>query len=233
MKKVDLLNMIKKYHLNGTCESCIFDCTVDNYATVTVAPEEKNMVAIVTCTLPELPNSKLGIYETSKLLKLISILDDEIKISIDDSVFQLSDGKIESNFILSDLEIIPKPPAIKEIPEMDIEIELTPEFRTNFLKACNALTDNVNFGIVVEDGKINVILNYSLHNVTNIKIPAAGTIHNEIEPIKFYINYLKEILLANSEYETSKFLISGAGLAKIAFTGKDYEAQYYLVKLQD
>ena len=144
---------------------------------------------------------------------------------------RINEGSTSAMFMLADTSVIPAVPAINQEPEYTVEFDLNDEFTGKFIKAKNALPDAKNFAIQVQGGKIKFIINYTTINADNISFDIPGGT-NALEPICFSADKLKEILVANKG-DAGKMYISSEGLAKVVFTGQDFDSTYFLVQLQN
>ena len=66
-------------------------------------------------------DSQIGVYNTEQLLKLISIMDNDISVSLTKSgekaiSLKVSDSSSVMNYMLSDVSVINEPPNLKHIP---------------------------------------------------------------------------------------------------------------------
>ena len=81
MTKETLKTFINKYYLGGTVESVKWVANTSNKQLITNAiTEDKNVLLKVTLNnFSDLEDGELGIIDTSKLVKLLGVLKDEIK----------------------------------------------------------------------------------------------------------------------------------------------------------
>merc|ERR1712224_191971 len=92
----------------------------------------------------------LGVYATSQLTKLLTALDEDV------------------TFMLADLSVIRQVPAMKQLPDFNVKINLTKDFADKFVKSKNALPETENFAIESDALGTNMILNYSTLNTNRI-----------------------------------------------------------------
>ena len=80
MTKETLKTFINKYYLGGTVESVKWVANTSNKQLITNAiTEDKNVLLKVTLNnFSDLEDGELGINDTSKLVKLLGVLKDEI-----------------------------------------------------------------------------------------------------------------------------------------------------------
>ena len=135
--------------------------------------------------------------------------------------------------MLSDLSVIPDPPALKRLPEFGTEIKLDTKFINTFVKGKAALSDIDSFTILNGKSGIEVVIGYSSTNTNRVNIPVETTSSNLEKPISFNANLFKEVLVANRECTSAVLGVSNEGLAKVNFKVDDYDSTYYVVAMQD
>jgi len=145
MTKETLKTFINKYYLGGTIESVrIIVDSASKTLKVNALTDDKNvLLSVVKNNFDELDNSEIGINDTSKLLKLLNVLGDEIKGNYDivnDKMTSItfSDDKTDIQYVTADLSVIPAAPPLKKVPPFNVEIKLTSEFVTAVLKVSDA-----------------------------------------------------------------------------------------------
>ena len=240
MEKQSLNRFVSKYNLAGLVESVKWE-SKEGSLTTSFISDDKSVLGSVTMNEFENSDSTFGVYDTSKLTKMLSVLGDDVDFSINDIdgkpvSLKFKDGSTSVNYMLADLSVIPNVPDLKQLPEFDTEIKLDSNFITKFIKAKGALADENNFTFTCGDGKVGsgqIILGYSNINTNRINIDVDCTCSKDkVEPISFSANFLKEILVANKEATDATLKISSQGLAHISFEVDNYESNYYLVEIQ-
>jgi hypothetical protein len=88
--------------------------------------------------------SKLGVYNTDLLVKLLSVLGNDINFNVNlaqDKAFSLTldDNSTTVNYMLADMAVIPPTPELKQLPPFQVTIKLTKEFIDKFIRAQGAL----------------------------------------------------------------------------------------------
>jgi len=182
-------------------------------------------------------DASFGVYDTSKLTKMLSVLGNDVDFSINDIdgkpvSLKFKDGSTNVNYMLADLSVIPNVPDLKQLPPFNVEIKLDANFISKFIKAKGALADENNFTFTCKDGAGQIILGYSNINTNRINIDVDCTCEKDVDPISFSATYLKEILVANKEATDAILKISSQGLSHISFSIDNYESNYYLVEIQ-
>ena len=84
----------------------------------------------------------------------------------------------------------------------------------------------------VQGGIIKFIINYTTVNADNISFEVGTTTNDDMSPICFSADKLKEVLVANKG-DQGTMNVSSHGLSRIDFTGTDFESNYWLVQLQN
>jgi hypothetical protein len=237
MEKQSLNRFVSKYNLAGLVESVKWE-SKEGSLTTSFISDDKSVLGSVTMSEFDSSDASFGVYDTTKLTKMLSVLGDDIDFSINDIdgkpvSLKFKDGSVSLNYMLADLSVIPNVPDLKQLPEFDVEIKLDSNFINKFIKAKGALQDENNFTFTCKEGSGQIILGYSNINTNRINIDVDCTcLKDKIEPISFSANFLKEILVANKEATDATLKISTSGLAHIHFEIDNYESNYYLVEIQ-
>ena len=238
MDKSKLLTFLEKYNLGGSVESVKIVSDGKTLKTAFVA-EDKTLAGNVTLNSCDIEKSELGIFETAKIKTFLKILSDEIKIGLikqDDRLvgLNLSDDNTEVNFVLSDLTVIPKAPAVKAPKDFDVEIPIDSDFIDRFVKAKNSLPDVDSFTLMMnkKGDALELVVGYASINSNRVKVSVKATAGKDKldKPISFNANYFKEILLKNSEATGAVFKVAALGISNIKFETPDYVADYFLIK---
>jgi hypothetical protein len=235
MEKSKLQSFINRYYLAGNCEAVILKEDTSGINCELIDMDQTVVGKIQWKTTPFMKGS-LGINHTGALTKMLSALGENINIDVKDAAgknyaMKITEGNTQLTFMLADTTVIPAVPSINAEPDYVVTIPVNEEFITKFIKAKNALPDAKNFAIQVQNGKIKFIINYSTVNADNISFEMDGGT-DAIEPICFSADKLKEILVANRG-DGGHLHISTEGLARINFTGSDFDSTYWLVQLQN
>ena len=238
MEKQSLNRFVSKYNLAGLVESVKWE-SKDGSLTTSFISDDKSVLGSVSMKDFDSTDATFGVYDTTKLTKMLSVLGDDIEFSINDidgkSVsLKFKDGSTSVNYMLADLSVIPNVPDLKQLPDFDTEIKLDSNFISKFIKAKGALADENNFTFTCTgENNGQIILGYSNINTNRIKIDVDCTCKKDtVDPISFSENFLKEILVANKEATDATLKISSQGLAHIHFEIDNYTSDYYLVEIQ-
>jgi len=236
MEKTRINRFISKYNLAGLVESVKWESKEGSLSTNFIS-DDKSVLGTVTLSEFDFEDSTFGVYDTTKLTKMLSVLSDDVDFDItktEDKAISLKfkDGSTSVNYMLADLSVIPNVPDLKQLPDFNITIKLDDTFINRFIRAKSALPDENNFTFTCKNNKGSIILGYSNINTNRIKIDVDCTCDSNIEPISFSANFLKEILVANKEAKDATLKISSDGLAHISFEVDEYKSDYYLVQIQ-
>ena len=237
MNKTRLVRFINKYHLNGTVNSVVLNSKSDKLSARFISGD-KTLLGELSMDKSQIEECEIGVYNTEQLTKLLSVLDDDINVSINTSggksiSLKISDAHSTVNYMLSDISVINKPPQMKQIPEFDLEIDVTPQFISKFIAGKGALSETDNFTVITDGTDTKLVIGYSSVNTNRVTIPVTTSKSGNIENVSFNANLFREVLHANKECESAKFEVSGDGLSRITFKVDDYESTYYLVSVQD
>ena len=235
MEKQQLNRFVSKYNLAGLVESVKWE-SKEGSLTTSFISDDKSVLGNVTMTEFDGTDATFGVYDTTKLTKMLSILDSDVDFSIQDIdgkavSLKFKDGSTSVNYMLADLSVIPNVPDLKQLPEFTTEIKLDTNFISKFIRAKSALADENNFTFLCKDGKGQIILGHSNINTNRISIDVDCTCEGDVDPISFSATYLKEILVANKDASDATLKISSQGLSHIHFEVDKYESNYYLVEI--
>ena len=236
MEKQSLNGFVSKYNLAGLVESVKWE-SKEGSLTTSFISDDKSVLGNVTMKEFDSSDASFGVYDTSKLTKMLSVLGNDVDFSINDIdgkpvSLKFKDGSTNVNYMLADLSVIPNVPDLKQLPPFNVEIKLDSNFISKFIKAKNALADENNFTFTCKGGDGQIILGHSNINTNRINIDVDCVCEDDVDPISFSATYLKEILVANKEATDATLKISSQGLAHISFEVDNYESNYYLVEIQ-
>jgi hypothetical protein len=243
MKKSTLETFIKKYNLNGNVESVklVVDDTDKKLRTAAITDDKNLLIDVVLSDVSGIDASQIGIYDTAQLKQMLSVLGEDINIKINnkaDKVMSLtiSDDTTEIQYVTADLDIIAVSPALKKLPDFNVEIDFTSDFISKFIKAKNALSDIDTFTLMMnKKKKLEMAIGHSKINSNKITLNVVtkndkDTVAN---PISFSAKYLKEILTSNSDCDGAVLKVSDSGLANISFTKDNFASNYYLIEIKN
>lgn len=236
MKKPQLLSFIQKYNLGGNINAVAWEAN-GNLKTKFISDDKCLLGSIEykSIELKEFDNAKLGVYNTPALVRLLSVLGDEITVKLNtvgekpvSIKFEDEDGT-KITYALSDIAIIPSVPSLKHEPsDYEVVIKITEKFSNLFTKAKSAMSDVLNFTVNATSKKVDIIFGQMDVNtnlaILNTEVEKTVAIEKKI----FDAVLMKEILNANKGIE-SKLMVSSEGFAKMVFENDEFVATYYLV----
>ena len=238
MQKTKLNKFIQKYNLGGNVNSVKWKSDSKTLHTSFITPD-KSLLGNVRVTNFDFEDAELGVYQTDTLKSLLGVLDDDLSLSLTrygDKVTSLKvkNGSVSVDYVLSDLTVIPDPPALKRLPEFQTKVKLDSNFIDTFIKGKSALADVDMFTFVNDkDGKLNAVIGYSSTNTNRVNIPVETETNGVTEPITFNANLFKEMLVANKECKSAVLEVSNEGLARVNFKVDDYDSTYFIVAMSD
>ena len=235
MNKQKLVRFINKYYLNGIADSVVLKSNSSEQKLVTrFVSSDKTLLGIIQMDRWNFEDANIGVYTTEQLLKLLSVLDEDINVTITKSgdktiSMKISDSLSSVNYMLSDPSIINEPPQLQNIPNFELSINVTPSVINKFISGKSALQDTTTFTVITDETSTKLVIGYSSVNTNRVTIPVITSDFTSIDNVSFNAEYFSQILLANKECESAFLQISSEGLAKINFKVDDYKSTYWLV----
>ncbi len=239
MDKQKLVRFIDKYYLGGIGESVLISSSASNQKLSTkFVSSDKVLLGTVEMDKWIFEDANLGVYNTEQLMKLLGVLENDIRVDVtksDDKAISMkvSDSMSSVNYMLSDPSIINEPPDLKTIPDFELSINMTSSVIKKFISGKSALVDTSTFTVVSDGESTKLIIGYSSVNTNRVTIPVTTTESSDIENVSFNADYFSAVLSANRECESALLQVSSAGLSKISFKVDDYSSTYYLVATQE
>ena len=238
MQKTKLNKFIQKYNLGGNVNSVKWTSNTNKLTTSFVTPD-KSLLGTVVADNVVFEDGDLGVYQTDQLQKLLSVLGDDVSMTITRAGDKAISLKVRNNdvsvdYVLSDLSVIADPPSLKRLPDFQTKIKLDSSFIETFIKGKSALSDVDMFTFVNDkDGKLNAVIGYSSTNTNRVTIPVETETNGLTDAVTFNANLFKEMLTANKECKSAVLEVSNEGLAKVNFKVDDYDSEYFIVAMQD
>ena len=240
MDKKKLTNFISKYNLNGLCNQVKVTCKNDKILT-SFATDQKDLLGFVMVDKVGISEEPIefGIFNTGVITKILGAMQSDININFNQeygkiTAMSIKDDVFSSQIMLADLDIIENPPAINEIPPVDIKILLNSNNIDQFVKAKNALSESEILAFVQTSTGVDLVVNYAEHNTDTMTLSFKVEQENGSIPVmRFNANLIKEIFLANKDCESGSIELSSQGLLTIQFKGDNFQSKYLMVMLQD
>ena len=118
MEKNKLNRFITKYSLAGNANSVKWK-TDNNKLLTSFITEDKSLLGQVSVDNFEFEDCELGIYATDQLQKLLSVMSDNVKLSLNKFgekplSLGMTNDSTAVDYVLSDLSVIPEPPKMKK-----------------------------------------------------------------------------------------------------------------------
>lgn len=244
MEKKQIETFIKKYYLGGTLEQVRWLAADDSLNVTAITSDKKFLASVTLKKFAGFTDAEVGVLETTRLKQMLAALSDEVEFTLnrdeeDESriiTMTVADKKTEIQYVAADLDVLPKRPKTKSIPDYNVEIKLTNEFIEKFVKAKSALPEVELFTLIMskKKKKLEMVLGYS-ENVNNNRIALEVEAEEDKDtvkaPISFSAKILKEILSANDEVKDPVLKVSEDGLAFVEFDQDGFNSQYYLMKI--
>jgi hypothetical protein len=232
-----LVSYIEKYHLDTMVNSVVWRVR-DNTAEVKFVSMINSTAGVIYFPI-NLEDSEFGIYDTSSLLKLLSIMKDDLSISLikEHGIYmkmQVMDDVYEGSFSLADIKSIEEAPVVEEPKVFEVSFVLDKPFKEQYLKAYKALGSINRFTIQTtsKDVKITVGNKESYANKVSFNkecddfLPLSGA-------KSFSGDAVAEILKANNDFTSGLLEVSSEGLMKISINNDFYSVNYYLIELEE
>jgi hypothetical protein len=231
MNKSKFDGFMNRYNLGGEIESVMIKSD-DSTLSVRMISDDKTLLGEVRVNETTFPNGEFGIYTTSQLKSLISVLDEAVSVDEVTGALKFSDKGTKVQYMLAAPSVIPAVPDLKALPPFDVEITVNDDFVNKFIKSKGALADADTFTFTCKGGSGEIILGYSSINSNRISMNVECKCENDIEPIAFSAKYLKAILMANKGSKSTSMKISSKGLCHLSFTEGEFSTEYYLVEVK-
>lgn len=242
MTKLELQSIIEKYHLGGLVENVKWIINKDKTLSIDFMSPTREMIGNVFVPDFPLPESQIGINNTSQLDKLLSITDGDLILDYakEQKVITkllISDKQFNLNYALADTLTVPKAGKYTGPETYNLEIDLSSEQVTSLIKAKNALGNSEN---VVVDVAESLSGDFQLDFIFGGDIEYSNKITYSIKTFlvppgsEFKLTYnselLKLILACNKGAESSKLYLNSQGLMKLTFQHElGLQTIYYVV----
>lgn len=243
MNTLELVSFIKKYYLDGQCESAIWNQSEKGYS-VNFYTQTKDCLGNISLNTDiNDGETKFGVFNTSQLLSLMSITDEFCTLRLERDIksnpikLQISDNQFETFYHLADLNLFDAVPNIDEPDHYDVTINLDQDFTNKFVKARNALDKDINRVTIQtktgfnDEKEIEFVIGDSSSHANKIKFSIPAEYDSELDEMPFNVNVIKLIFQANKDFNSGTIQIFREGLIKITFTKENINSLYFLVRL--
>lgn len=235
IEKTKILQFIEKYNLGGAVEAVVWNIAKDKITTE-FQSEDCNVIGNIESDNFGLVDGKIGIFNTSHLIKMLSGYEHQLEIGYITNKngivgISLSNENHYSYFATQEWSLIPKAPILTFLPEFEASIPIDSYFRKEFINCFNTLVDKTDF--MVEDFFDHHKLTFGVKvnanvNTTSFKIEGTG-LKSLNEGMYFNSEYMKSILLAN-KFGSGNIDISNKGLIRVVLDDGNIKSTYYLPK---
>lgn len=232
-----LQSVIAKYYLNGLNNQVKW--RIKDKA-LTIYAGEKGRVCKVHLNDFDIEDSELGIFDTDKLSKLLSITSGELSLSLEKikSVYtkmHIADLNFDLTYSLADILILGKTTWYEDPETWEIDIDLQMEDVDHLIKAKNALSDVNNMLITTtQDFDGNNICEFVFGDNTGfsnkITYQLNGDIKEDNLSIPFDSDIFKSILNSNKDMSKGNLKLSNKGMIKLTFNSDNIESVYYIAR---
>ena len=238
ISKSQLSSVISKYYLNGLNNQVKWRIK-DN--TLTIYAGEAGRVCKVVANNFLLEDAELGVFDTNKLNKLLSITNGDLIISLEKikaiyTKMHIQDSNYNLTYSLADTLILGKNTWYEDAENLDVDITLEPEDVDALIKAKNALGDIDNMLITTTtDFDNNPICEFIFGDNTGFSNKITyqvngGDIKNNNLSIPFNSDIFKDILNNNKDMDLCKLKLSDTGILKLEFISEEINSEYFIAR---
>ena len=186
-------------------------------------------------------DAELGVMDTNKLSKLLSITKGDMKVALEKmkavyTKMHSQDSNFDLTYSLADILILGKNTWYEDPEEWDIAILLEPEDIDHLIKAKNALGD-VDFMLIntSTDFDGNNICEFIFGDNTGFSNKITYQVNNgKIEKndlsVPFNSDIFKDVLNNNKDMSICSLKLSDTGMLKIDFEGEDIKSEYFIAR---
>lgn len=239
INKIKLQSFIDKYYLEGSNTQAKWRFANNS---LTVYAGRAGKVCKVVMEKFEFEDCELGIFDTQKLNKLLSITQGDlmvkpVKTRNITTKLSISDLNYDLTYSLADIIIMDKVTYYKDPDTYEIVVELTPDDIKNLVKAKTALQDEDNMLInvvnTVDDGDhCEVLFGDSSGFANKISYKLLGEITDSNISLPFNSYLFKEILNSNKDMDGGVMKISKLGMMKLNFEKDGMTSEYFLARTE-
>ena len=232
-----LQSFISKYYLNGNFSQVKWRVE-DN--TLTVYAGGGGKACKVYLNNFSFENCELGIFDTQKLSKLISITNGELMLTPDEinevyTKLNIADSNFDLSYSLADIFVIPKVDYFHQIEEPDAQFDLEGENIEALIKAKNALSDQSNLLVkTTKDLDGNNVCEFIFGDIEDFSNKVTYTLQGEINvtdlELPFNSDVLKDIFTANKDMTSGKLKLLAEGMMQINFYSDEIESEYFILR---
>ena len=232
-----LQSVVSKYYLGGLFSQVKWRIK-DN--TLTIYAGEQGRAAKVYLKNFQFEDCELGIFDTHKLSKLLSITNGELLVTAEKShkiytKLHIADSNFDLNYSLADIFVIPKATYYQDIEEPDVDIPLEKENIDALIKAKTALADQSNLLVkTTENIDGTPVCEFTFGDIENFSNKVTYTLQGDIKvtdlELPFNSDILKDIFSNNKDMENGRLRVSADGMIQLNFYSDEIETEYFLLR---
>jgi len=239
MDKQLLVSVIEKYYLNGIHEKVKWTIK-DKKVQILFTSATKDLAGSVEASGFDIEDCILGVYDTNKLLKLISITNQFIQLNVENksniaTKLNIADQEYDLTYHLADLRMMPMETMVLDESQITFsyQFDINAEFIERYNKAKKALgSDEVRIQALFNDENekgIYFTLGGKTSHDDKISFQApAPSFELSSSEYQFNANYLFEIFSENKGAVGIGYFDEN-GILKLEFTTEDsIKSLYYL-----
>ena len=237
INKNTLTSVISKYYLNGLNNQVKW--RIKDNQLIIYAGESGRVCKIEHSNFP-LEDAELGVFDTHKLSKLISITNGDLMVSLEKikavyTKMHIADLNFDLTYSLADILILGKNTYYEDPESFEMELDLTREDIDHLIKAKSALADvnNMLLTSTTDMDGTNVcefIFGDNTGFSNRITYQIQGDISkNDIE-IPFDSDIFKDILNANKDMDSGTLKLSEQGMLKLNFHSEEVNSEYFIAR---
>ena len=205
----------------------------------------KEMLGEVIHTKFDLEDSKIGIYNTSQLDKLLSITSGDLNLQLEKvhktySKLIIEDVNYKLNYSLADILLIHPPQKVRNPDDYTIKSTLDSNSISAIIRAKNALpSDLVRFTVTNNFDNEQVLTmifgdNASQTNKVEYIVPNTVITGEQYDfNVPFNSEMIRVIFANNRDANVAYMSLNIQGLLKLAFEGDNWKSSYYIIRKGD
>ena len=238
ISKSQLTSVISKYYLNGLNNQVKWRIKDKQ---LTIYAGEAGRVCKVVLNNFQIEDAEIGVFDTNKLSKLISITNGDLVLTLEKlkaiyTKLHIADENFDLTYSLADTLILGKNTYYNDPDEgYEVELDLSPEDIDHLIKAKNALSDVDNMIITTNidfDGNniCEIIFGDNTGFSNKISYKMNGNIKDATISIPFNSDIFKDILNANKDQNPGSLKLSKSGILKFNFNSDEIESEYFVAR---
>lgn len=186
----------------------------------------------------DLEESEFGVFNTTSFLKLLSIMQDEVSLSLlkEHGIYMqvgITDDVYQGSFSLADVRSIEEAPSIEEPKTFEVSFVLDKPFKDQYLKAYKALGSINRFTVQTTTKDIKITLGDRESYANKVSFHKECPDFLPLPSKSFSGDAIAEILKSNDDFTSGLLEVSAEGLMKISINDDNYSVNYYLIELEE